>query len=218
MTRQHSPGAGAQRPKRTPAYLSAEERRQELLRLVRENPLLTDDELGQRLGVSVPTVRLDRLRLGVPPQHERARQLAGLALGDLRSLAETDVVGNLVEVARGRYARSLLTTAPRMAFLNRDLIRGHFLFGQANSLAVAVVDADEVVTASARVRFLRPVYVGAVVEARAEVRQVVRGKRENWWVDVVSTVAAQPVFRGSFILAVLAPHEASRKQEEEEKD
>ncbi|MBE3577361.1 MAG: transcription factor FapR [Limnochordales bacterium] len=195
-----------------PAHLSAEERRQELLRLVRENPLLTDEELGRLLHVSVPTVRLDRLRLGVPPQQERARQLAGLALGELRSLAEADVVGDLIEVERGRYARSVLTTAPRMAFLNRDLIRGHFLFGQANSLAVAVVDADDVVTASARVRFLRPVRVGAVVEARAEVRQVVRGKREKWWVDVVSLVAAQPVFRGSFILAVLRPEEAGRNR------
>ncbi|HHV54036.1 MAG TPA: transcription factor FapR [Firmicutes bacterium] len=182
---------------------SGEERRQELLRLVRENPLLTDEELGRALGVSVPTVRLDRLRLGVPPQPERARQLAGVALGDLRSLSEADVVGDLVEVERGRRARSLLRTSPRLAFLNRNLIRGHHLFGQANSLAVAVVDADEVVTASARVRFLRPVYVGAVVEAEAKVRQVRRGPREKWWVDVESRVGSEPVLRGSFLLAVL---------------
>lgn len=174
-----------------------EGRREHLLRLLTDNPLLTDEELARRLGVSVPTIRLDRLRLGVPAQPERARQLAGIALGEVRALAAADVIGDLVEIRRGQMARSVLRTSPEMAFLHRQILRGHHLFAQANSLAVAVVDADEALTATARLRFLRPVRVGAVVEAVARVRQV---QGERWWVDVLSAVGSQPVLQGNFVL------------------
>lgn len=48
-----------------------QERQKALLQLVEENPLLTDEELARRLGVSVQTIRLDRMALGLPPLKER---------------------------------------------------------------------------------------------------------------------------------------------------
>ena len=41
------------------------ERQVKLTEMLRNDPFLTDEELAELLEVSVPTVRLDRLELGV---------------------------------------------------------------------------------------------------------------------------------------------------------
>lgn len=48
------------------ARVKKKERQQLLLQQVKEKPFLTDEELAQKLGVSVQTIRLDRLELGIP--------------------------------------------------------------------------------------------------------------------------------------------------------
>ena len=52
--------------------LSKELRLKELLRELEMDPLQTDEALAQRFGVSVQTIRLDRLELGLPEMRERA--------------------------------------------------------------------------------------------------------------------------------------------------
>src|SRR5690606_41293500 len=54
---------------------SKSERQRLLQQLVREDPLLTDQMLARKLNVSVQTIRLDRLELGVPEMRARARQV-----------------------------------------------------------------------------------------------------------------------------------------------
>ena len=49
-------------------------RQQRLLKELRKNPFLTDEQLSQTLKVSIQTIRLDRLGQGIPELRERTRQ------------------------------------------------------------------------------------------------------------------------------------------------
>ena len=53
-----------------PAARSKEIRHKALQEKLNEQPYLTDGELAERFGVSVPTIRLDRLALGIPELRE----------------------------------------------------------------------------------------------------------------------------------------------------
>ncbi|GAE89212.1 transcription factor fapR [Acetivibrio straminisolvens JCM 21531] len=50
------------------------ERQAILLEKLEHDPFLTDEELSEMLGVSVPTIRLDRLELGIPELRERIKK------------------------------------------------------------------------------------------------------------------------------------------------
>ena len=52
------------------------ERHQLLLQAIEENPFITDEELAERLQVSIPTIRLDRLELSIPEVRKRTREMA----------------------------------------------------------------------------------------------------------------------------------------------
>ena len=58
------------------ARVKKKERQQLLLQQVKEKPFLTDEELAQKLNVSVQTIRLDRLELGIPELRGRIRKMA----------------------------------------------------------------------------------------------------------------------------------------------
>lgn len=192
-----------------------EKRLDRLRELLEHEPFLTDLELARRLGVSVPTVRLDRIRLGIPQMRERTRRLAEQRVSQLpRSLVTGELIGELIELQLGRWGVSVLRTGPEMGFSRTGIVRGHYLFAQANSLAVALVDADVVVTGSARVRFLRPVRVGEPVLARAE---LTRSRGSKHLVQVLSRCGQEAVLRGQFVVAALpapklaAPGKAERR-------
>ncbi len=61
---------------RTIERLPKRERHQQLSRLIEENPFITDRELTRQLKVSIQTVRLDRLELGIPELRERMKLMA----------------------------------------------------------------------------------------------------------------------------------------------
>lgn len=173
----------------------SKQRRQALLQQVlEESPLQTDAELARQLGVSVQTIRLDRMELGLPQMRERARVLAE-RVQKIRSMLIDDVMGELIDLELGRRAKSVLTPDHTMGFRHRPVVRGHFIFAQANSLAVAVIDAATALTASARIRFLRQVHVGDRVVAEAV---VVGRASQKTLIQVVSRVRGVPVFRGTF--------------------
>ena len=140
--------------------LPKRERQKALMALLDENPVLTDEELAQRFGVSVQTIRLDRLELGIPELRERLKDVARRQLDPIRSLRQDEVIGEIVDLELDRYAISILDIGDGHVFARTGIARGHHIFAQANSLAVAVTDAEVALTASARIRFVRPVYRG----------------------------------------------------------
>lgn len=172
--------------------------RQEMLReKLREGLFLTDEELAGLLDVSVQTIRLDRLELGIPELRERTRQLAHEAHAQIRTMSSGEVVGELIDLELGQAAISMLTITPDMVFSKTKIARGHYLFAQANSLALAMLDTPTAVTGVANIKYKTPVYMGAKLIAKAEVVKV-RGNKYFVWVK--TRIASQEVFRAKFIL------------------
>ena len=176
--------------------------RQRLLKdLIQTDPLQTDEDLAKTLGVSVPTVRLDRTQLGIPELRTRSEGLARRAQA-VRALGRNELVGDLVDLDLGHTACSVLDTDRSMGFPRTGILRGHYLFAQADSLALAVVDGDVVLTGLVNVKFKQPVQAGEKVVASA---QIVRRMGARWVVQVVSTVRDMPVFRAKFLVVALYP-------------
>lgn len=176
--------------------------RQEMLQdKLREALFLTDEELAGLLNVSVQTIRLDRLELGIPELRERTRQLAHEAQSQIRTMASGEIVGELIDLELGKSAISLLTVTPDMVFAKSRIARGHYLFAQANSLALALIDAPAAVTGVANVKFKTPVYMDSKLIAKAEVVKI-RGNKFFVWVK--TRIDSQEVFRAKFILVSLA--------------
>lgn len=180
--------------------LKKDERQQLLAEHIRQSPLSTDEELAQHFGVSIQTIRLDRLELGIPEVRERMKQLAEGHWSKLKALADTDLVGELIELDLGKKGLSLLAIERNMVFSRTGIARGHLLFAQANSLAVALVDAPRALTGTARVSFMRPVRLGEKVIARAE---VVKIKNNRYYVQVTSSVNGKDVLKGLFVVFAL---------------
>ncbi|NLJ83621.1 MAG: transcription factor FapR [Halanaerobiaceae bacterium] len=173
-----------------------EDRQKLLVELLEKNPLLTDQELARHFNVSIQTIRLDRLILGIPELRERTRHAAS-AYARLKSISEGEVIGELISLDLGKFAESLLITTPEMALQRSKVIRGHFLFAQANSLAVAVIDARNVLTGKVELGFHKVVRIGEEIRARAEVK---RAEKNRYKVMVNSYRSEDLVFSGEFIL------------------
>lgn len=177
-----------------------EERLARLRRVVEEDPFLTDEELARRFHVSVQTIRLDRIALGLPEMRERARALAEKARVAVRSIGTHEVTGELVHVELGRLGVSVLQTTREMGFSRTGIVRGHHIFAQANSLAVAIVDSETALTGTARLHFLAPVRVGQRIIARAAVKS---SRRNKHLIEVASSVDENRVFDGQFVVVAL---------------
>ena len=172
-------------------------RRQELLVLaVRKEPFLTDEALARRLSVSVQTVRLDRTELGIPELRARVRTLAE----KVRAIPHAEVVGDLLSLELGVCGTSALKVTDDHLFADSEIARGTALFSQANSLALAIVDAPLAVTGVANVKYKTPIYKGDTVIAQAEIVKI-RGNKIFVWVKTYRD--GREVFRAKFIVVSL---------------
>ncbi len=140
-----------------------------MVKYVEDNPFATDEQLAVRFGVSVATIRLDRNALHMPEVRERIRQVASDRQDHVRTLEEEELIGRLLELQLNRYAVSELTVQPVHIFARTGIMRGHYLFAQVNSLAVALMDADVALTSKTELRFFRPVRLGEILRARIDV-------------------------------------------------
>jgi acyl-coenzyme A thioesterase PaaI-like protein len=177
------------------------ERRKALRELLQKDPFLTDWQLAERLGVSVATIRLDRMALDIPELRERAKTIAADTYSAIRALRGEEVIGDLVELELGQKGSSVMEVTEAMVFAHNQILRGHFLFAQAYSLAVALVDSEDVQAEGAKVDYLRPVKLGDRVLAKAQVTAV---QGDHYRVAVASYVQDELVFNGEFVVVDVA--------------
>ncbi len=187
------------------------ERYVQLAEKIRDNPFLTDNELAAHFGVSVQTIRLDRLALGIPELRERMKVVAARTYGQVKSLGSKEIVGELIDISLGERGISILETTEDMVFEKTRIVRGHYIFAQADSLAIALIDADVVLTGLANIKFKRPVQVGEKLVAKAE---VLRKKGKKFVVLVQTRVGQEPVFRGKFVVFAVEPKVAGSERPE----
>ncbi len=175
-------------------------RQAKLLKMIEQNPLATDEQLAHILGVSVSTIRMDRAILALPELRERMRSMAQKATSKLRSLKENEVVGDLLELEPDKWALSVLQTRREMAFRQTDMIWDHYIYAQASTIAIAVVEADLVIIDSMRGEYKGHARVGDTLIARAKVGV---SKENKYIVSVRTRVGDKEIFVGRFIAAAL---------------
>ena len=176
------------------------ERQRLLGELLEENPFLTDEDLSVHFQVSVQTIRLDRLENGIPELRERLKNVASRTImAEVKSLQTEEVIGDIIDLKLDKNALSIFDVTEDHVFQRNGIARGHHLFAQANSLAVAVLDDELALTVKSTINFLKPVRAGDRVVARAEVK-VESAMERRTLVEVVSTVGNEKVFSGEFYM------------------
>ncbi len=180
--------------------LGKSDRQDKLLELLRDDPFLTDEDLSEYFKVSIQTIRLDRLELSIPELRQRIKSVAKKNYDKVRSIMGAEIVGELIDLDLGVSGISILETTPEMTFSKTSIVRGHHIFSQAESLAMAVIDAEVALTGVSNIKYLSPVSEGDKLVAKAEVTRV-RGNKH--FVHVRIYVNQVQVFRGKFILVVI---------------
>ena len=176
-----------------------EVRQKQLKNFLEKNPFHTDEELASEFGVSIQTIRLDRVALGIPELRERVKWVAQNNYEKVRSITSSEIVGELVDLKLNEEAISILDITDNMLMENKEIAKAHYLFDQANTLAIALIEADFVLTGSARVRYRKPVSAGDRVIAKAVVKTT---KKNAHLISVYSKVNSEIVFKGQFIVTV----------------
>ncbi|WP_223633293.1 transcription factor FapR [Planococcus sp. 4-30] len=174
------------------------QRQQALKDSIKDNPFVTDEELSVEFDVSVQTIRLDRMELAIPELRERIKHVAVKTFeNEVKSLPIDEVIGEIIDIELDNKAISIFDVKPEHVFQRNQIARGHHLFAQANSLAVAVMNEELALTVKSELQFLRPVTAGQRVVAKAEVIES-QPEKNRAFVKVVSSVEQQTVFIGTF--------------------
>ncbi|MET1013998.1 MAG: transcription factor FapR [Paenisporosarcina sp.] len=177
---------------------SKQERQQKLIETIKSNPFITDEDLATHFTVSVQTIRLDRLELSIPELRERIKHVASKSFEDeVRSLPLNEVIGEMVDIELDQRAISIFDVKSEHVFMRNHITRGHHLFAQANSLAVAVINDELALTVTSTLSFVKPVKLGDRVVAKAIVVSNDSDKNRTF-VEVTSTVENEVVFNGQF--------------------
>ncbi|MBS4177158.1 transcription factor FapR [Lederbergia citrea] len=177
---------------------SKKDRQKMLRQTIDENPFVTDEELSEKFSVSVQTIRLDRMELAIPELRERIKTVAEKNVVDeVKSLPIDEVIGEIIDIHLDETAISIFDVKKEHVFKRNLIARGHHLFAQANSLAVAVINDELALTVKVGIHFTRPVKMGDRVVAKAKVR------KQTWpsdrtIVDVNSYVGQELAFKGEF--------------------
>ncbi|MBW8350459.1 transcription factor FapR [Bacillus sp. IITD106] len=178
--------------------MSKKDRQRMLSQTINENPFITDDELAEKFSVSVQTIRLDRMELAIPELRERIKTVAEKHVADeVKSLPIDEVIGEIIDIQLDQTAISIFDVGQEHVFKRNSIARGHHLFAQANSLAVAVIDDELALTVKVNIHFTRPVKAGERVVAKAKVRKSGPSSARTI-VDVMSYVGQELVFKGEF--------------------
>ncbi|PEW10116.1 transcription factor FapR [Bacillus cereus] len=152
--------------------MGKKEKRQALLKqTILETPFIKDKELARKFNVSVQTIRLDRSELSIPELRERMKAVADCNMKEeICSLAIEEVTGEIIDLTFNKTATSVLEIKENQHVFSRNqIVRGHYLLAQANSLAEVVTNDELALTCKANIHFLKQVKQNDRVIAKAKV-------------------------------------------------
>ncbi len=176
---------------------SKKERQELLQETIEGRPFITDEALAQLFQVSIQTIRLDRMELGIPELRARIKSVATSNWNEtVKALPIDEVIGEIIDLELDQRAISILDITEEHVFSRNKIARGHHLFAQANSLAVAVINDELALTTNADIKFTRQVIQGERVIAKATIKDKEKMKRTI--VKVESFVDNEIVFSGVF--------------------
>jgi len=179
--------------------LSKLERQRRIKEHISNDPFLSDKKLAELFNFSVQTIRLDRLEMGIPEMRKRIVQVAKdtSSSDKVKSLSKEEIVGELIDLELGKNAIAILKTTKDMAFNRTGIVRSHYIFSLADSLAISIVDAEVALTGVARLSYKKPVYAGQTLVAKA---RVARNRGNKYLVSVHVKSDQKEVFTGKLII------------------
>ncbi|MBO1199272.1 transcription factor FapR [Staphylococcus simiae] len=175
--------------------LKKDERRQAIKQQIERNPFITDNELSDKFNVSIQTIRLDRTNLNIPELRKRIQLVAEEYYEQISSIDKQEFIGTLIQVKPNDTAQSILEITHDSVFAKNQIARGHVLFAQANSLCVALIQYQTVLTYESNIQFLEKVKLNDTVIAQAK---VIDKTSRFYIVEVNSYVKDKLVFKGNF--------------------
>ncbi|WP_367080967.1 transcription factor FapR [Staphylococcus capitis] len=184
--------------------LKKDERRIAIQNAIDANPFITDNELCEKFGVSIQTIRLDRTHLNIPELRKRIKLVAEQNYGQIRSIEANEIIGDLIQVEPDIEAQSLIEITEDTVFAKTQIARGHILFAQANSLCVALIHSPTVLTQESQVEFIEKVKLNDTVRAKA---QVIDKTCKHYTIEVNSYVKDKLVFKGKFKMFYISEDE-----------
>lgn len=175
------------------------ERQRRIKEYILRDPFLSDKKLAELFNFSVQTIRLDRLEMGIPEMRKRIIKVAKeTSLADqVKSLKRDEIIGELIDIELGKSGIAILKTVKSMAFDRTGIIRSHYIFSLADSLAISIIDAEVALTGIARLRYKIPVYTGQTLVAKARVAQK---KGNKYLVSVHVKSNHEEVFTGKLVI------------------
>lgn len=177
--------------------LKKSERQSKLQEILKTDPFITDEDLADKFNISVQTIRLDRMELGIPELRERIKDVAENNFAKVKAIAGREFVGELIDIVPGKNAISILDADKGMVFEKTKVVKGQHIYAMAETLALATVDAKAALTGVANIKYKNPVYAGQRLVAKCE---VIRTRGTKFFVWVFIYVNQQEVFRGKFVL------------------
>src|SRR5699024_12491337 len=121
--------------------LKKQDRQQSLVEKIEETPFITDETLANMFQVSIQTIRLDRLALGIPELRKRIRSVADDQWNEtVKSLPLEDVIVDVIDLELDQKGISIMTIKEKQDFTRKEIPRGHHIYAEANSLDVGVND------------------------------------------------------------------------------
>ena len=119
-------------------------RQQRLQQLLARNPFLTDEHLAETFQVSIQTIRLDRLALGIPELRERTRHMAEDAQEKLKAITSEDIVGELIDLEIGVSGISMMTVDREMVLPVMNKVVESKVFLTKNGIPVETIQGAKV--------------------------------------------------------------------------
>ena len=179
--------------------ISKLERQRRIKEHISNDPFLSDKKLAELFNFSVQTIRLDRLEMGIPEMRKRIVQVAKdtSSSDKVKSLSKEEIVGELIDLELGKNAIAILKTTKDMAFNRTGIVRSHYIFSLADSLAISIVDAEVALTGIARLSYKKPVYAGQTLVAKA---RIARNKGNKYLVSVHVKTDQKEVFTGKLVI------------------
>ena len=179
--------------------LSKAERQKKIKEYFFNDPFSSDKKLAKLFNCSVQTIRLDRIEMGIHEMRKRIVQVAknNASIDKVKSLQKDEVIGELIDLELGKNGIAILKTEKSMAFGKTGIVRSHYIFSLADSLAISIIDAEVALTGSARLKYKKPVYAGQTLVAKA---RVARQKGNKYLVSIHVKADQDEVFNAKLII------------------
>ncbi|MCD8180541.1 MAG: fatty acid biosynthesis transcriptional regulator [Firmicutes bacterium] len=174
--------------------LLKKQRHEFLLKQIKQNPFLKDEELAEACRVSVSTIRFDRAELGIAEYRERVKSAAQEGMS-----ANMAATGEVLDLNLFHDGISVLKTDKSMVFSGTNIIKGQYIYAFAENLALSVIDANAALVKVANVKYVHEAHAGESLVAKSDVMRV---KEKEFIVRVVIKANMNEVFRGKFSLLV----------------